>query len=54
MKKKKYMIKAFKTGDHPKILLKKLCKLTQFDHIAPCKLWYGVKGAGDKGAEIPK
>ena len=32
MKKTKYMI----TADYPKILLKKLCKLTKFDYLTTC------------------
>ena len=30
-----------KKGDNPRILFKKLCKLTTFDHITPCKLGKG-------------
>ena len=30
MKNTKYMIKAFKTDGNPKMLQKKLCKLTKF------------------------
>ena len=38
MKKPNYLILAFKTGDYPKMLLKKLCKLTKSDQFTPCKL----------------
>ena len=41
MKKTKYMIQAFKTGDYPKTLLKKLCKLTKFDHLHPANFDMG-------------
>ena len=33
MKNTKYIIYIFKTDSNPKMLLKKLCKLTKFDNI---------------------